>query len=140
MTEPPDDKAAAEPDSNTIMVVIPDVLARMVIADYLRSCGYKVIEGIHAADVFAVLRDGGFVDVVFAEANLAGEMDGFALASQIRQTYPNTDVILTSGEGKAADKAADLCDDGPMDRPYHPQEVVRRIKVLRERRRVSKTP
>jgi hypothetical protein len=46
-------------------------------------------------------------------------------------------VILTSGVARAADKAGDLCDDGPLEKPYHPQEVVRRINLLRERRRTS---
>jgi hypothetical protein len=46
-------------------------------------------------------------------------------------------VILTSGVAKAADKAGDLCDEGPLAKPYHPQDVVRRINLLREGRRTS---
>ena len=42
--------------ASTIMVVEPEILIRMVIADYLRECGFKVIEGINANDVFGVLR------------------------------------------------------------------------------------
>jgi DNA-binding response OmpR family regulator len=59
------------------------------------------------------------------------------LARQIREKYPAIDVILTSGAARAAAKAGDLCDDGPLEKPYHPQEVLRRINVLRERRRTS---
>jgi hypothetical protein len=44
---------------------------------------------------------------------------------------------LTSGSARAADKASDLCDDGPLEKPYHPQEVARRIKLLQERRRTA---
>lgn len=121
------------------MVVEPDVLARMVIADYLRRCGYKVIEGVAAEDVFAVLRAGGTIDVVLTEMKLPGEMDGFSLARQLRQTHPGIDVLLTVGIVNAADKAGDLCEDGPLEKPFHPQEVVRRINLLRERRRTSKT-
>jgi hypothetical protein len=50
---------------------------------------------------------------------------------------PSIDVILTSGVAKAAEKAGDLCDEGPLEKPYHPQEVVRRINILRERRRTA---
>jgi DNA-binding response OmpR family regulator len=132
------DKAVAEPGSNTIMVVEPDVLARMILADYLRSCGYKVIEGGQAQDVFDILDAGGTIDTILAEVNLPGALDGFGLASQIRQTHPDIDVILPLGIGKAADKAGDLCERGPKDKPFHPQEVVRRINMLRERRRTSK--
>jgi DNA-binding response OmpR family regulator len=46
-------------------------------------------------------------------------------------------VILTAGIAKAAEQAADLCDEGPLEKPYHPQEVVRRINILLERRRTA---
>jgi len=39
-------------------------------------------------------------------------------------------VILTTGEAHAAEEARDLCDDGPLPKPYHPTEVVRRINLL----------
>jgi hypothetical protein len=38
---------------------------------------------------------------------------------------------------RTAEKAGDLCDDGPLEKPYHPQEVVRRINLLLERRRTA---
>jgi CheY-like chemotaxis protein len=126
--------------ASVIIVVEPDILARMVIADYLRDCGYKVVEGVDADDVLAVLEAGRKIDVIMAEVRLAGSLDGFGLARQIREDHPEIDVILTSGVARAADKAGDLCDDGPLEKPYHPQEVVRRINLLRERRRTSLKP
>src|ERR1700688_4472238 len=54
-------------EQRVVMVVEPDVLARMVVADYLRECGYKVIEGVAAADVWAVLQSGGHMDVLLAD-------------------------------------------------------------------------
>jgi DNA-binding response OmpR family regulator len=64
-------------------------------------------------------------------------MDGFGLAQWVRENHPGIDVILTSGMARAAEKAGDLCDDGPLEKPYHPQEVVRRINLLLERRRTA---
>jgi DNA-binding response OmpR family regulator len=124
-------------DQPIAMVVEPDVLVRMDVADYLRECGYRVIEGIAAADVWAVLQGGGRIDVLLSDVNLAGDGDGFTLATRIRQTYSNVDVILTSGISGAADMARNLCEDGPIRKPYHPKDVAARIKVLRERRRAS---
>ncbi len=113
---------------------------RMVIANYLRECGYKVVEGVRADEVLTVLQAGTTIDVILAEVRLAGSLDGFGLARLIRQDHPEIDVILTSGVARAADKAGDLCEDGPLEKPYHPQEVVRRINLLRERRRMSLRP
>jgi DNA-binding response OmpR family regulator len=98
----------------------------------------RVVEGVNADDVLAVLGAGTKIDIVLLEVQLAGSIDGFGLARQIREDHPDMDVILTSGVRKAADKAGDL--DGPLEKPYHSQEVVRRINLLRERRRTSLKP
>lgn len=124
-----------EPRSNTIVVVEPDVLARTVLADYLRECGYRVVECANADDVLIILSAGRKIDVILSEVELGGDLDGFRLARQIRETHPTVEVLLTSGAANAADKAADLCDEGPLEKPYHPRDVVRRINRLRERRR-----
>jgi DNA-binding response OmpR family regulator len=122
------------PDRLTIMVIEPDILARMVLAEYLRDCGYKVLEGSSADDVFTVLRSDIKVHIVFAEVRLLGDSDGFALARTTREMYPDVDVLLTSSVANAADKVGDLCSEGVLKKPYHPDEVIRRIKILRDRR------
>lgn len=135
----PNDKPSLN-DLPIVMVVEPDVLVRMAIAQFLRDCGYRVIEGVVAREVHAALESQVRSNIVLAEVSLAGDMDGFALAQSIRQTYPNIDVILASGVQSAAEKSATLCQDGPMTKPYHPQDVYLRIKQLLERRRaISKT-
>jgi DNA-binding response OmpR family regulator len=124
-------------EQQVVMVVDPDVLVRMVVADYLRECGYKVIEGVAAADVWAVLQSGDRIDFLLADVDLAGDADGFTIATRIRQTYADVDVILTSGISGTADKAHDLCEDGPLKKPYQPKDVAARIKTLQARRRAS---
>ena len=124
---------------STILVVEPDILVRTTIAEYLRDCGYKVLEGATGQDVMTVLGSELKIDVVFAEVQLSGDVDGFAVAQWVRQNHPKVDVILTSGVTGAAEKAGDLCDDGPLEKPYHPQEVVRRINILRERQRTAES-
>jgi DNA-binding response OmpR family regulator len=121
----------------TILVVESDVIVRMTIADYLRDCGYKVVEGVAADDAFAVLEGGHRIDVILSEVQLTGKIDGFSLARRVRGQYPGIDVILASGTPSAADKAEDLCEKGPLEKPYHPQEIVRRINLLIERRRTA---
>jgi len=128
MTDAPDKTEPAK----TVMVVDADILARMAIADYLRDCGYKVIESVNGSEVRAVLSDGPVVDVVLIDMQLQGSEDGFALAKSIRAEYPKIVVIRTVNTAKLADKAAELCDDGPLEKPYHPQELLRRIQRLRE--------
>lgn len=122
----------------TILVMEPDVLVRMAISDYLRECGYKVVESSSGDDVLTILNTKIDIDTVFSGAQSQDESNGFALAHRIRIARPNINVILTSGLEHAANKAAEVCGDGPLTTPYHPQELLRRIHLLRERHRTSK--
>jgi CheY-like chemotaxis protein len=72
-------------------------LIRTEIADFLRDCGYRVIEGAVAGDDWTVSDAQVTLDVVFSDVHLAGETDGFAPARRLRQTRPDIDIILTSG-------------------------------------------
>ena len=127
-------------DSRTIIMVEPDVLIRMVVADYLRECGYHVIEAVAAEDVWVVLDSGRRVDVILADVKLAGDVDGFSLARRIRQTRSDIDVILTAGIAGAAQESHDLCEEGPIKKPYRTQDIEARIRILLERRRKSNNP
>ncbi|GAB0119958.1 hypothetical protein Acid7E03_40300 [Acidisoma sp. 7E03] len=104
---------------------------RMVIADYLRDCGYRVIEAGNVAEALTVLQSSETVHIVFSDVQMPGELDGFALARWVRQNQPQVKVLLTSGNAKAAKTATDLCEDGPVEsKPYQPQTVLDRIKRL----------
>ncbi|HWG77703.1 MAG TPA: hypothetical protein VN660_13045 [Steroidobacteraceae bacterium] len=110
----------------TIMVLEPDVLLRMALSEYLRDCGYRVIEGVKVEDVWTVIRTGVTLEVLFASV----QPDGFALASKLRQTSPGVDVILYSGIADAVDKSSTICGRGPAKIRARPEAVARRIQRL----------
>jgi CheY-like chemotaxis protein len=120
--------------AKTIMVVDADILARMAIAEFLRDCGYKVIEAAGGAEVRAVLKADHAVEVLLIDMQLEDSEDGFALAKALRTAYPRLIILRTSSAAKLADQAAELCADGPLEKPYHPQELLRRIQRLRAER------
>ena len=108
------------------------MLIRLVIADYLRDCGYRVHEAANADEAVAILQAPEVtVHVVFSDVVMPGSMDGFGLARWIRTHHPWVDVVLTSGIDRSAEIAGTLCEAGPLvDKPYEPQGVVDRIKQL----------
>jgi DNA-binding response OmpR family regulator len=120
-----------------VMIVEPELLVRMVLAEYLRDCGYTVIEATAAKDVWTVLDSGHRLDFIVADLKLVGAVDGFALAKHVRQTRPNIDVILTSGISGAVHESHELCKEGPIKKPYEPKDVEARIRLLLERRRAA---
>jgi CheY-like chemotaxis protein len=122
----------ASPPPRTVLVVEDEVLIRLVIADYLRECGYRVHEAANADEAVAVLESPDVtVDVVFSDVIMPGSMDGFGLARWIRANRPKVEVVLTSGIDRSAEIAGALCEAGPLlEKPYEPQRVVDRIKQL----------
>ena len=126
------------PDSSNpsaVLVVDDDVIARHVLSEYLRHCGYQVIEAASAEEALVILRkEGVVVDIVLSGVEMRGETGGFELAQWVRAERPNVDVILASTLKRAADVAGDLCEEGPLAKPYEPQAVVDRIKRLRAAR------
>jgi CheY-like chemotaxis protein len=117
--------------TQTVLVVEDEVLVRMVISDYLRECGYRVIEAGSAAEAITVLESPEVIDIVFSDIQMPGEMDGFGLANWVRQHQPWLKMLLTSGNARAANTAGELCEDGPLEqKPYHPQSILARIQRL----------
>ena len=125
--------------SQVVLVVEDEILIRMVIAEYLRSCGYRVIEAASADEALIILQHKELeVDVVFSDIEMPGSMDGFQLSKWLRANRPNVDVLLAGTVARAADAAADLCDSGPVPKPYEPRipaERVRQLLALRSARK-----
>jgi CheY-like chemotaxis protein len=118
--------------AGTILVVDDEILIRLVIAEYLRDCGYQVIEAAHADEALLVLgQSERSIDVVFTDVEMPGSMDGFALARWVRANRPDVDVVLAGSIHRSVQAASDLCDQQDhVPKPYDPQRVHDRIYRL----------
>jgi CheY-like chemotaxis protein len=115
----------------TVIVVEDEVLLRLVISEYLRDCGYKVIEAAHAEEAVLVLQQPHLaIDVLFSDIDLPGAMDGFELAQWTRANRPGLEVILTGSVPHTVNAAVTLCEEGTVPKPYDPQHVHDRIRRL----------
>jgi CheY-like chemotaxis protein len=116
----------------TVLVVEAEVIVRAAIAQYLRDCGYRVLEAGDAKQAITILQQPAIsVDVVLSGIDFSGPMDGFELSHWVKAHSPDTDVFLAATVQRAASTAGDLCEEGPMlSKPYQPETVVERIKQL----------
>jgi DNA-binding response OmpR family regulator len=116
----------------SILFVDADVLPRQSIAEYLRECGYKVLEAINTDEAIALLnKDGVRIDILLVDALAPGALDGFGLARWTRESRPEIEIVLAGTAIGEAAKAADLCEEGPhLAKPYHPQLLIDRIKRM----------
>jgi CheY-like chemotaxis protein len=118
---------------HTILVVDDEVLIRLVIAEYLRECGYTVHEAAHADEAIAVLDTPDItIDLVLSDVQMpGGSIDGFGLARWVRRHHPEVKVLLTSGAARSTEIAGELCERGPfLAKPYEPSVALERIKHL----------
>lgn len=120
----------------SILIVDGDVVSRHVIADYLRHCGYRVVEAANTDEALVALGEPTFsVDVILCDVSALGCKSGFELASWVRMNRPELEVRLAGGTEMAAQTAAELCESGPrLSRPYDSDAVVDYIKRLRASR------
>jgi CheY-like chemotaxis protein len=116
----------------TVLVAEGDALIRLCLAEYLRDCGYRVLEAGSADEAIVVLEKQDIqIDVVLSAVEICGAMNGFELAKRARELRPGLEVVLAGTPERAAHEAGDLCQEGPMlRRPYDHRIVVERIKRL----------
>jgi DNA-binding response OmpR family regulator len=121
-----------------ILIVESDVVVRHSLAEYLRECGYTVLEAVDGKEARTILSDDdSSVNIVLADANASDE-SGFILSAWIRSNSPGVAVVLAATVVAAVTAAGDLCDDGPaLTKPYDHQLVlrhIRRLQAARDRR------
>jgi DNA-binding NtrC family response regulator len=123
----------------TILFVEDEVLVRMPIAQYLRDCGYRVIEAANADEAMTVLmHKETVVDIVFSDIEMPGAVDGFGLAKWIREHRAGLDVLLAGTVPRAVENAKQLCEQGSLPKPYDAQVLHDHIKRLLAARNAAK--
>ena len=123
-------------DAASVLIVDGDVISRHAIADYLRHCGYAVVEGANTDEALHALKELSLgIDVILCDVSAVGSRSAFELSTWVQSHRPELEVRLAGNLESAAKSAAQLCESGPnIVRPYEPQAVVDYIKQLRARR------
>jgi CheY-like chemotaxis protein len=116
----------------TILVLDGDALVRMPVVQYLRDCGYRVVEAATTEEAIAILQKTDIpVDLVLSEIEIPGSMNGFGFAQWARSVRPELQILLAGTAGRAVQNAAELCEAGPLlMKPYDHKLVLDRIKRL----------
>ena len=129
----------APTSASAVLIVDGDVLSRHALADYLRHCGYSVVEAAHTDEALVALGEATLkVDVILCDVGAVGTRSAFELSNWVRSNRPELEVRLAGSTANAVDVAADLCETGPhLTRPYERQAVMDYINRLRASRKQS---
>jgi CheY-like chemotaxis protein len=122
----------SKPEVETVLVLEDEVLVRMPICQYLRDCGYRVLEAASADEATVILQKQDIhVDVILSDIEMRGTMNGFAFAQWARSARPGVNIVLAGTPDRAAYAAHQLCEQGPMlMKPYDHKIVLDHIKRL----------
>jgi CheY-like chemotaxis protein len=120
---------AREESAASVLIVDSDIIVRHALGDYLRQCGYRVVEAATSDEALLALAETSLsVDIILCDVAVSGSKSGFELSSWVRQNRPDLEVKLAASVERAAETAASLCDQGPhLARPHDPQSVVNYI-------------
>lgn len=119
-------------DKPAILLVEADFAIRYPLAEYLRECGYRVVEAVSTDEARTLLSDETIgIDIVLSDVKSPGKLNGFELAKWIGENASGVETFLAATPAKATEKAARLCEQGPEGgKPYHSHGLLDRIKRL----------
>jgi DNA-binding response OmpR family regulator len=113
-----------------LLIVESDILIRHPLAEYLRECGYRVLEATDADEGRQIIESESEIEVVLADADAPGA-SGFGFASWLRREHPKIKVVLAGNVAVATEKAGELCEEGPnLAKPYDHKMVLNYIRRL----------
>ena len=121
----------------TVLVVDDDLSVRDTLGNMLKVSGYQVDLASNGNEALAKLLATEF-DVVLLDIRMPG-ISGLELLPQIRKAYPDTAVIMFTGEDDVS-SAVEAMQQGASDyvtKPVRLQELLVRIEKAREKRNLS---
>jgi DNA-binding response OmpR family regulator len=126
----PDKPVSGSKSQHAVLVVDDEILERLAVSEYLRNCGFRVIEAATTDEALIALGQENLpIDVVLSDVGVSGSLDGFGLAQWLREHKPGLPIILAATPARAAAAAGDLCEEGPMlAKPYDPQILLDQIR------------
>jgi len=119
-----------------ILIVEDDVAVREMLAEYLRTHGYEVVE-VDRGVAMREAVESALPDVVLLDVNLPGE-DGFTLARFLRERY-DVFFIIVSAATEIADRVAglEIGADDYVGKPFDLRELRARVKSVIRRRQAA---
>jgi len=121
-----------------ILIVDDDDMVRLTHSVLVSSLGYQVLLASNGVEALAVL-DAMAVDLVLSDIVMPG-MDGLELLSCVKQKYPETDVIISTGFHEKA-SYAEVIKAGAIDfikKPIDQAELEAKLaRAMREREMMS---
>ncbi|HUF68981.1 MAG TPA: response regulator, partial [Longimicrobiales bacterium] len=129
-----DEPAPTDRGSESVLIVEDDPVVRALASRTLRGRGYHVLDADRGDDALTMADESGGVDIVVTDIVVPG-MSGRKLAERVRQRYPRTRVLYTSGfavQDAVRQGLADR-DANYLEKPFSPDRLARTVRETLDR-------
>lgn len=116
-------------NTHSILIVDDEAILRFDLADFFMDAGYHVYDAADADEAIAILGSHDSIRIVLTDVQMPGSMDGLKLAHYIRDRYPPTVLLVTSGMRKIE------LDEMPENsvfiaKPFDPNRLLKHIEEI----------
>ncbi len=116
-------------DTQSILIVEDEAIIRFELADFFVDANYTVFEASDANEAIAILERENSVRIVLTDIQLPGSMDGLRLAHHVRDRYPPTVLLITSGGALVPSDAMPL-NSLFVSKPFDPSAILEKIESM----------
>ncbi len=113
--------------SERVLVVDDELELLNLTGEYISSLGYKVFKAVNAVDALEILSHEP-IDLVFSDVVMPGGINGYELASEIKDKYPDVKVLLSSGY--VGRSPTTKYDGVVVNKPYTRQELAFQMRSI----------
>ena len=119
-----------EPSQASLLLVEDEERLRSLVAQFLRSEGYAVVEAADGRDGVERYADSGPFDLVLVDLNLP-VFSGVEVCRRIKHARPHQPIMICSAAVVRAheDELIKLGVDHFLTKPYHPDELIAHITL-----------
>jgi CheY-like chemotaxis protein len=110
-----------------VLVVEDNSLVRVVLANFLESAGFMVIQAADGAAALVILASGVDFHILFTDVQMPGPIDGVGVAVRVREQRPDMPIVVTSGHGVPERLPAG---GRFVSKPYDNRQVVTLLREL----------
>ncbi|MBB6691094.1 response regulator transcription factor [Cohnella xylanilytica] len=120
-----------------ILIADDDPHIRELMSLYLRNEGFEVAEADNGEDALALVAAAD-VQLVILDIMMP-LMDGWELCREIRKRDADLPLLMVTAKGEAVHRVRgfQLGSDDYLTKPFHPMELVMRVKALLKRYRIA---
>jgi DNA-binding response OmpR family regulator len=135
------DRGAATPAGATVLLVDDEAAPRRLFRLALERRGFTVLEAGGGAEALrAVVRHPGTIDLLATDVDLP-ELDGCALARQLRLMRPGLRVLFLSGYGKECLSQRGATEGAPfLQKPFPPSALAQEVRAVLDAGRPAGEP